>query len=270
MSTHSLSNIENYRTDSSDTSSEVFVRFLNLSGEYIIQCMDNIHMRNVRYYEYILNRGLLTLSHVFKTLYLYTRNLDLTVHHCQKAIYYYVEFIGQIGDDHHSFLQLNSKDAILFVYKKTIFEIDSGFRKEFASPKHPGSVLSNVDLLIKIYIHIFQVSMSPHISQNNNLQVNIINNNTRLHSISKVIINLWSTNEVAFGEKLNIIDTFVLSLLANADHYLVYVETFIKKLKKKPCTLEHLNSKLHYKNHTARFDALLPTKYINWIFSTSS
>ena len=62
---------------------------------------------------------------------MYTKNLDLTVYHCKKAYLFYVEFIGQIGDDNNSYLQLNSKDATLFVYKKTIFEINNEYRKQF-------------------------------------------------------------------------------------------------------------------------------------------
>ena len=52
----------------------------------------------------------------------------------QKSFYYYIEFIGQIGDSNHQFLQLNSKDATLFVFKKTVFEINSDHRKIFSSP----------------------------------------------------------------------------------------------------------------------------------------
>ena len=48
-------------------------------------------------------------------LLLYTKNIDLTISHCNKALYYYIEFIGQIGDENHSYLQLNSKDATLFI-----------------------------------------------------------------------------------------------------------------------------------------------------------
>tara|TARA_B100000902_G_scaffold272817_1_gene258734 strand:- start:2185 stop:2874 length:690 start_codon:yes stop_codon:yes gene_type:complete len=65
---------------------------------------------------------------------LYTKNLDLTVYHCQKSFYYYIEFIGQIGDSNHQFLQLNSKDAALFVLKKTIFEINEDYRKTYETP----------------------------------------------------------------------------------------------------------------------------------------
>ena len=36
-----------------------------------------------------------------------------------------------MGEDSHSFLQLNSKDAILFVYKKTIFDINNDYRKNY-------------------------------------------------------------------------------------------------------------------------------------------
>ena len=64
-------------------------------------------------------------------IFLYTKNIDLTLIHCKKALYYYIEFIGQIGDESHSYLQLNSKDAMLFIYKKTIFEINSEHRAHF-------------------------------------------------------------------------------------------------------------------------------------------
>ena len=46
------------------------------------------------------------------------KNLSLTLYHCKKSFLYYVEFISQIGDEGNSYLQLNTKDAILFIYKK--------------------------------------------------------------------------------------------------------------------------------------------------------
>ena len=39
------------------------------------------------------------------------------------------EFIEQIIDIQHSFLQLSSRDASVFVYKKTIYEINNEYRK---------------------------------------------------------------------------------------------------------------------------------------------
>ena len=72
---------------------------------------------------------------LFNMLLLYTKNIDLTISHCNKALYYYIEFIGQIADDSHSYLQLNSKDATLFIYKKTIFELNSEHRKNYTLSK---------------------------------------------------------------------------------------------------------------------------------------
>ena len=54
---------------------------------------------------------------------MYTNNLDFTYYHCEKGIYYFTEFISQIENE-NSFLKLNTSDAILFVYKKTIYHLN--------------------------------------------------------------------------------------------------------------------------------------------------
>jgi Glu-tRNA(Gln) amidotransferase subunit E-like FAD-binding protein len=53
----------------------------------------------------------------------------MAYYHSQKAFYYYTEFIGQITGDQNVFLQLTSRDAMMFVYKKTIFEIHNDYKK---------------------------------------------------------------------------------------------------------------------------------------------
>ena len=75
------------------------------------------------------------LYHVFRLILLYTFNLDAAYYHANRAVDYYIEFIGQIGDNNHS-LKSNSKDASLFVYKKTIFEISTDSRKEHSPGTH--------------------------------------------------------------------------------------------------------------------------------------
>ena len=60
----------------------------------------------------------------------------MTYFHSQKSFYFYVEFIGQISEDQHSFLHLSSKDASIFVYKKTIFEINDEIIKNSSQNSH--------------------------------------------------------------------------------------------------------------------------------------
>ena len=173
-----LNNSKNYKKTLEDSVSDIIKNYIRLIKEYLVLCGDAIFMKNEGYYKYILNRGINSLEHVFLMLLLYTRNLELTRHHCQKSSYYYIEFIGQIGDDNHSCLQLNSKDACLFVYKKTIFEIEQKYRKEF-SLESPDLKLSNVEQLIKMY----------------NLNISLIIQNTNFTSVSSTDTNNMKMDE---------------------------------------------------------------------------
>jgi len=148
---HSLQNIENYKSEFSCSSTEIFSKYIGILSEYFINCSETINIQNETYYKYVIIKGMETVAHVFRMLLLYTKNLSLTYYHCQKSFYYYVEFISQIGDNNHSFLQLNSRDASLFVYKKTIYEINQEIRKTFISTVQDNVIMNNIDILIHIY-----------------------------------------------------------------------------------------------------------------------
>ena len=124
-STTLLQNVDNYKKKLEETPAYILFQYVKLIEQYFKQCNEHIYIQNDVYYKYVLRKGIETISHVFNILLLYTKNLELTLHHCHKSMCYYIEFIGQIGNDNHSFLQLNSKDASLFVYKKTIFDINN-------------------------------------------------------------------------------------------------------------------------------------------------
>ena len=72
---------------------------------------------------FIIIRGLDTITHVFIMLLYYTQHLETVYAYSQKSLYLYIEFIDQIAFDSNSFLQLSSKDAVIYVYKKTLYEI---------------------------------------------------------------------------------------------------------------------------------------------------
>ena len=138
---------KNYNKSLEPTEEQILHKYCELVNEYLFHITEHIIIQNREYYIFILLRGLHTLKHIFNTMILYTKNLELTVYHSKKAYLFYVEFIGQIGDDNNSYLQLNSKDATLFVYKKTIFELNNEYRKQF--------VLSTIEKQRFKYIDIF-------------------------------------------------------------------------------------------------------------------
>ena len=244
MATQSLANIDNYRQYATETSAVAFSKFLNIAGDYLVQCSDNIHMRNIAYYKYVVSQGMSTLGHVFLTLYLYTNNLELTVFHCQKAVYYYIEFIGQIGDDHHSFLQLNSKDAKLFVYKKTIFDIDSIYRKEFASPKIPWSPQSNLDALVTTYVRHNALSLNRTTLVADEKSALLVEHKARLDKLSTALLNLSARGEEEFGKKLDLLVLVEDGLSRHDVCKTEYIEAFCKRLRKKSTTESLLRDRL--------------------------
>jgi len=101
----------------------LFNNYLNLLSTYHSLFAKNIVAKNTKYKEYIYLQGMKCLNHIFIILLQYTNNLSFTHYHCEKGIYYFTEFISQIENE-NSFLKLSSIDAIIFVYKKTIYNIN--------------------------------------------------------------------------------------------------------------------------------------------------
>ena len=99
--------IENYKNSFSSLQYKNFTKlFIELINEFLIHLCDKILLQNQSKYFFVLQRGLETITHIFRNLLLYTKNIELTIYHCKRAYIYYVEFIGQIGDDKNTYLQL--------------------------------------------------------------------------------------------------------------------------------------------------------------------
>lgn len=141
---YSLHNVENYKHSLQYDISEIITQYNLLVFEYLKFISENssLHIclnlsadltgngaKNTIYNKFIIIRGFETISHVFNNILYYTKNMDLAFYYGQKAYYFYVEFIGQITDAQNTFLQLNSRDAIMFVYKKTLFEMNNEYAK---------------------------------------------------------------------------------------------------------------------------------------------
>jgi len=126
---YSLNDTNNYRTELNCTLGDIVNKYNILLAEYLHFIVENIGVKNSEYSKFIIERGLETIAHVFTLILYYSRNIDMAYYHGQRSFYFYVEFIGQISEDQHTFLNLSSRDAAMFVYKKTIFELSNDYRK---------------------------------------------------------------------------------------------------------------------------------------------
>ena len=140
-SKYSLYNTENYNKIIHNTSHEILTKLIEVIVEYMDLISEKIMIKNKQYFVFIFERGIETIIHVFSMIFYYTKNLELTFFHSQKAYYFYIEFIVQISDDNITFLQLNSKDAVLFVYKKKIYDLNNEYKKNINSLTNDESII---------------------------------------------------------------------------------------------------------------------------------
>ena len=72
-----------------------------------------------------------------------TKNIDLVKCYTKKGYSYYIEFIQQIlepGD-----IKMNCNDALLFMYKKTIYEVNHKYQKEFRIEEDFNNIIRDID-----------------------------------------------------------------------------------------------------------------------------
>lgn len=122
---YSLQISSNYNERITCELSDITHKYLFIVNDYL----NNIKLNKKENSKFIILRGLETITHVFNMILFFTKNLEITHFYSEKSFYLYIEFINQITDDSNKFLQLCSRDASIYVYKKTIFDINNEYRK---------------------------------------------------------------------------------------------------------------------------------------------
>jgi hypothetical protein len=156
-----LSSLDNYNKTYEHSCQDVFNIFSLIINNYLNHCIKTIYIHDKTYLYYVIENGLNILYSIFSIIYLYSKNIELTKQYTERGYYMYCEFIGKIGDNNHKFLQLNSKDATLFVLKKTIYELNNTYTRNFEitpdEQKHINDIKDLCDLYIKCIKLHFQV-----------------------------------------------------------------------------------------------------------------
>ena len=223
---YSLSTIENFKKKIDCDVNVVAQKYSDLIIEYFKFIFENINIKNSSFSKFIIIRGLDTITHVFTNILYYTKNIDLTYFHCQKSFYFYVEFVGQISEDEKTFLQLTSRDATTYVYKKTIFEINNEFKKNIESQTNFSETNDKIQM-INLYINIYKTMLYKIINSEN-----LINNFKYIDVLNDIFrklnkIKLKKDNIIVIN---NIFDRFYFSINDN-EKYFETIQNIIKKIK---------------------------------------
>jgi len=239
---YSLHNVDNFNKTLEISVNDITNKYTELVVEYLKFIYENIKVQNLTYSKFIVTRGLETITNVFSIILYYTKNIDLTYFQCQKSFYYYIEFIGQITEEQHTFLQLNSRDAITYVYKKTFFEINNDFKKNML-PLSKENV-KKFDL-INEYIKIYKIIL-----------LKIINIDTKINTNSKINTNYIDNFEICCiklnNSKIDLISltifesiiTILDNKIHNTDNFLKIILFITKKTNKKIDFIKKIKDKI--------------------------
>ena len=180
---YSLQTISNYNESVNCELSDIKHKYLFIVNDYL----NNIKLNKKENTNFIILRGLETITHVFNMILYVTKNLEITHFYSERSFYLYIEFINQITDDSNKFLQLCSRDASIYVYKKTIFDINKEYRKkidEECDKKMDETIFipfNNFTHLIKImmlYVFEYNISFNEKIIMIQEILKSVNNNNT--------------------------------------------------------------------------------------------
>jgi len=253
---YSLHNSENFKKELEPEIGDVIEKISGLILEYFKFIVENIKLRNSSFSKFIIIRGLDTILNVFNFILLYTKNLDVTYFNCQKSFYFYVEFVGQITEDEKMFLQLSSRDASTYVYKKTIFDINSELRKNNEEiSDYTKLKLTVINCYIEIYKTLLLKLINDDLTNNTNLnlleelykKLNNLSNKSFIHDLNNIIENLFYNTQ-----KAN--ELYEICIL------------LIKKIVKNPQIIKNINNNFlseDYKNKLLE----KPEKFIAWFIS---
>lgn len=269
-----LNNIENYNKRLDQDESILFLKYIGLIHELIECFTENIFVQNEQYLKFILSTAIKNTLYIFTMLILYTKNMDLTIYHTQKSILYYVEFIGQIGDDNHGFLKLNSKDASLFVFKKTIFDINNEYRKTYDEDEETKNILKKTHEFIMIYNNTLLTYIN-----NNKLNVESLEDlkrivYTKFYKLVETIIQIplhckkKNKDLLKYLNELNVLIEHINThhnYFFIKNNYLYLVESFIKKKAKIGLDNDKIKKRLNEIDIENKLENFTVCKIINYM-----
>jgi hypothetical protein len=162
--------------------------FTHIDKSEIIKASDKLPI--------IQSIGVNAIHRVFEYVLLRRKNIEHAKYHSQQACYYFLEYIEQV---HLSNLthSLNNTDAVLFVYKKTIFEIHDDDQSSATS-----STISNILTLSDDLLNF-----------NNNEWRNMY---SRILNVVNVLF-YWNNNSYTFKDRQTICDDLLLRYLYAID-----------------------------------------------------
>jgi hypothetical protein len=220
---------ENYKTTFSlnDLEASLLIYSKLISG-FIKDMAEDINVSELSKFMFILEKGVETITNVYKTILLYTRNLELAEYHTERACIYYIEFTSQIIGS-----EINVRESVLFVYKKTIFEINNECKKRVLISAEQNVYFTILDEYA-LFFHTFikSVLSERNVDENKCIMAGILNEKSIDYSRKLVFSNDLTHIRLA---KLKFLNSLISGLsILKCSHIRIFniLDAVLKKMMK--------------------------------------
>ena len=212
---------------------EIVDKYVRIMCEYFELMLQSDIMAELKYPVLSLNIGVNSLHRVFEYVLLKTKSIDNAYCYAQRTYYYYLEYMEQIYKANLS-QNLNHMDAILFVYKKTIFDIYDGDTTNMSNKMTNIMTLNNSTIAIderewrSVFVKMSKIT------------------NTIFH---------WKSNELSFYDRKELCDNYLGGFLAkfeNMDITVSYLEMIQQKCELSYIKYENLINEILEKNEKSK------------------
>ena len=210
-----LTNSNNYNSTISTNHLSIITSYNKIILEYI----QNITTNKKKFSENILIKGLDTISHIFKYILYYSKNIELASYHAEKALFLYIEFIDQITDDQNMFVILSCKDSCVYVYKKILTDLNKSYYK----PNETDITDDAFFTYLHDYIYLSNESIHFFIHNTNE----DINNNVVNQYLQLISICIFSKYQMKI---ITSISMYLINNKISISKYLQFTGQFVKKI----------------------------------------
>ena len=209
-------NIEN-------SNNKIIIDFYNnysiLLNNYSMFFFKNINIyKNIQYNHNLYIRGIYIIKNVATISLAYLDNLNDVFNLCEKAYVYFIEFINQLNITNENPIDLSIKDAIIFAYKKTIFQ----FENKIHDKKFSNNLLININNIVYIINSFFFLFIKIIFTSFNNKLVN--KNNTCSSTL------ILECNNIYDNSLQELLFTHLKELTFNINKILKKILSFYNKL----------------------------------------
>ena len=239
---------DKYKTKLSNSPIYICDKYIQILHTYFNVNINSRKLNNEKYNNFILNKGIETICHVFNNLLLYTNNEEMVYKLTDKSIYFFVEFIEQIYNEKNTYLELSIKEAIAFVYKKILIDIDSTHIND-----NEKNNIEIIKLITNIVNNNFYYNLKNKILDEEIIKIEF----SKIKDIYISIVDLEELDSIYFKDNLIIIFELLIYLQQNS----IYNSDLLIKIIKNIITIR---TKLIILNNNQELDL---NKLLNKIYN---